>query len=71
MKVVGFKQLKAKKRSKNKIRIFCFCGVYKKAMIVLSTITFLFIFNIINPTFTQSIKLCIKSFISSIGSIFA
>ena len=68
MKVVGFKNLGKKKKTKE-IKIFCLSNVFKNAMIVGSFLLAFFVIGIINQSFTMQIKECIQNFVSSMGNI--
>ena len=68
MKVVGFNQLKSKKR-KQKVKIFCIGNVFKNLMIFFSVSICLMLLGIINTGFTSSLKSCIQNFVSSMGHI--
>ena len=65
MKVVGFKALK-KKEKKKKTKIFCISNVFRNAMVIFSLLIFLFVFSLINTSFTSTFKECINNFIKTL-----
>lgn len=68
MKVVGFNTL-GKKKKKPKAKIFCISHLFRNLMIIFSITIFLFVFNIINTSFTSTFKECINNFITTFSKL--
>ena len=68
MKVVGFKALKNKKKTK-KVQIFCWSNVFSKLMMGGGFLLAFFVIGLFNKTFSLGLKECIQNFVSSMGKI--
>ena len=68
MRVVGFKALKKKKKTRNHL-FFCVSNVFRNAVLVMGLTTALFVIGLIGGNFSFALKECFENFVSSMSNI--